>query len=151
MDLRSGCSVVLGLALLVMGGCGGYTPPAGLMVKGKILKGGKPLEVTRPDVGLGCVEVRLVPLDDAAKTHGAESCLTERDGSFSLIGGGKGVSPGKYRVAIFQFKEGYGNDELKGAFSDTQSTIEVVVPADRKGGPIDLGTIDLDQPAAKKP
>jgi hypothetical protein len=150
MNVRSWCNVVLGCVCLVALGCGGYKPPEGLLVKGKILKGGKPLEVTRPDVGLGFVEVRLVPLDDAAKKHGAESCHAEQDGSFTIIGAGKGVSPGKYRLAFFHFKEGFGRDELDGAFSDTKSTLEVVVPAD-KSGPVDLGTIDLNDAGAKKP
>ena len=53
--LLSRSSILLGLACLLAAGCGGsgYNAPKGVVVTGKILKGGKPLEVPRRDVGLG--------------------------------------------------------------------------------------------------
>ena len=65
---RSG---VLLLLCWVACGCSddpGYKVPKGVIVAGKVLKGGQPLAVPRADVGFGMIEVALVPenaFDDA--------------------------------------------------------------------------------------
>lgn len=131
---------VLGIGLLV--GCsGGYKPPEGIVVTGIVVKDGKPLEVPNRQAGLGNVEVVLVPLSDA--TAEPFSDLAKENGSFTIAGAGAGIKPGKYRLAVHQQDKGFGSDMLKGAFSKTKSPIEIDVPADKSGGKLDLGTIDL--------
>lgn len=126
-------------------GCGDDVPK-GVIVKGKIVKGGQPLAVPRSDIGLGWVQVELVP---DGKTEGTETTRTKEDGSFEFQGEGKGIAAGKYRLAVFHFEQGPIADGLKGAFSAVNSKINVDVPADKTGSFVDLGTIELDAPAAK--
>lgn len=144
-------SGLAGLACIfaTLAGCGGgYTPPQGVVVRGTILKGGKPLQVPRQDVGLGSVAVKLVPIGQASGRREIESTLADKNGAFELRGAGAGIPPGKYRLAVAQQDQGYGSDLLQGAFSEANSPIEVDIPPDRLGRTHDLGTIDLDQ--AKK-
>jgi len=139
---------LLGLALLCGGmaiGCGDDVPK-GVIVKGKILKGGQPLAVPRSDIGLGWVQVELVP---EGKTEGTETTRTKEDGTFEFQGEGKGIAVGKYRLAVYHFEQGPIADGLKGAFSAVNSKINVDVPADKTGSFVDLGAIELDAPAKK--
>lgn len=134
---------VLGCGLLA--GCtSGYKPPEGVTVTGVILLDGKPLEVPNRQAGLGNVEVILVPQGELA-TAGAEpfSDLAKEDGSFNIAGPGDGIKPGKYKLVVHQQDKGYGSDMLQGEFSETNSPIEVEVPASKSGGKHDLGKVDL--------
>jgi hypothetical protein len=122
---------------------GGYKPPEGVVVKGKVVKGGKTLDVPNREVGLGRVVVYLVPLG-GGEAKDAPSALADAQGNFQVQGAGRGIPPGKYRVSVLQQDKGPESDLLKGEFSQTKSPVEVEIPA--KGGTHDLGTIDLDQP-----
>jgi hypothetical protein len=136
---------------LVLAGCGGgYTPEQGVTVNGTIVKGGQPLQVPRRDVGLGSVEVQLVPTGPAAAGMGLETALVAEDGSFELRGAGRGIPPGKYKMAVYQHDQGPGSDALNGVFSDAKTPIEVEIPEDKIGSTHDLGVIDLDAYAQKK-
>lgn len=146
---KSACCFAV--CLLATGCGGGYTPDTGVIVTGKIVKGGKPLEVPNRDIGLGNVEVLVVPLDPTAESAEPFSDLAQEDGSFRILGKGRGVSPGKYRLAVHQQDQGFGSDMLQGAFSETKSPIEIDVPADKVGGTLDLGVIDLDQAGQSGP
>ncbi len=149
MILCSRRSMILLLAALLAAGCDGYKPPKGVVVTGKVVKDGKPLEVPRRDVGLGSVEVRIVPMGDETQKRGIETSHAEKDGTFKIVGAGRGVPPGKYRVAVLHQNQGFGSDALNGAFSDTKSPIEIEVP--KSGGSFDVGTLELNEAGKKKP
>jgi hypothetical protein len=142
--------VVLG-CLMLLAGCrrSTYTPDVGVIVKGTILQGGVPLDVPRRDVGFGRVDVQLVPAEMLALAEGEETSLqvesgqANEAGAFEIRGGGRGVPPGKYRLAVFQRDQGFDSDALKGAFAPKRTPIEIDVPADKVGSTLDLGTIEL--------
>ena len=133
---------------LVIAGCGGYKPKEGVTVKGSIVKGGQPLQVPRRDIGLGSVEVQLIPVAPAEGSGGLETAMAAEDGSFEFRGAGRGVTPGKYKVAVYQHDQGMASDALNGAFSNVNTPIEVEIP-DKVGDAHDLGVIDLDSKAKK--
>ena len=124
-------------------GCGDDVPK-GVVVKGKLVKGGQPLAVPRSDIGLGWVQLELIP---DGKTEGAETTRAKEDGSFEFLGEGKGIPAGKYRLAVYHFEQGPQADSLKGLFSAQTTKIEVTVPGDKTA--FDAGTIDLATHGAK--
>lgn len=132
----------LGAVCVLLAGCGGaQTGPKGVTVTGTIVKDGKPLDVPNREAGLGNVLVSLVPLGPSPKA--AEHALAGKDGSFKILGPGRGIPPGKYRLAVQQQDRGPGSDMLKGRFSEKSSPVEVEIPADKLDGAHDLGPIDL--------
>jgi hypothetical protein len=145
------CLALLGLLSCV--GCGRsstYVPETGVIVKGRVVQGSVPLEAPRRDVGLSSVEVQLVPEAMFALAEREETSLqvensaADENGAFEIKAGGRGVQPGKYRLAVFQRDQGFDSDRLKGAFSPKRTPIEIDVPADKLGGTLDLGTIELN-------
>lgn len=128
---------------LMLAGCSGGNPPAkvGVIVKGKVLKGGQPLTVEKTPPGEVPAEVVFMPLfpDGERESQGLKP-----DGTFEEIGQEKGIKPGKYRLAVLHFVKGRGSDGLNGAFSEQASPIEVEIPADKSGGTFELPTIELD-------
>jgi hypothetical protein len=80
-----------------------------------------------------------------------ESAHVAVDGSFRLEGPGRGIKPGRYKLAVYQRDRGPGSDLLAGAFSEKNSPIEVDIPEDRRGRKHDLGVIELDDHAMKSP
>jgi hypothetical protein len=139
--LASGAGCV-GIACLLLAGCGGgYKPPQGVVVTGKVLQGGKPLEVPRRDVGLGMVEVKLVPVAGGPPI----GTLADEGGAFKISGAGGGVPVGNYRLAVYQRDQGPTSDKLQDAFSQEKSPITVEVPQQKLGGTIDLGVVELDK------
>ncbi len=143
--IRSLLCLLLVLPLSLLAGCGGASGDPFVVVKGTILHGGQPMPMERADVGLGSVQLTLVPVGagDADYANAAE------DGTFEFFGAGEGVPPGEYRLAVVHNKSGPGADELKGMFSEDKSPITVSVPADKAGGTHDLGAIDLSDHGAK--
>jgi len=143
------------VTILACTGCGGggYSPEGGVIVTGKVVKSGNPLDVPNREVALGIVELVLLPLG-VGEDGGAlpvESAHVAADGSFRLEGPVKGIKPGRYRVAVYQRDRGPGSDLLAGAFSEQASPIEVDIPVDKRGGKHDLGVIELDDHAKKSP
>jgi len=134
------------VSLLV--GCSGGNPPAktGVIVVGKVVKGGQPLTVERTPPGEPPAEVVFVPLFTGGER---ESQGLKPDGTFEEVGQEKGIKPGKYRLAVFHFVKGRGSDGLEGAFSEQKSPIEIDVPADKAGGKLDLGQIELNDQKPK--
>lgn len=139
--------VVTAVGLAIAGCGGGYKPKEGVTVKGSIVKGGQPLQVPRRDIGLGSVEVQLVPAGPAG-SGGLETTLVAEDGTFEFRGAGLGVMPGKYKVAVFQHDQGMASDALNGAFSSANTPIAIEIPQ-KVGDTHDLGVIDLDSKAKK--
>lgn len=105
--------VVLSSLLL---GCGGYKATKGVTVKGKLTKGGAPLTVPNMDIGVGTIKVELFPIHSGLEDErSSEGTLGKADGTFEIVGAGKGVKPGKYRLGVIA-DPGTG-DELGGKFS----------------------------------
>jgi len=128
----------------VLAGCGGgQVVPKGVIVTGTVVQNGKTLDVPNREVGLGNVLISLVPLGQSQAQATVEHAMADKDGAFKVIGRGRGVPPGKYRLAVQQQDRGPGSEMLKGDFSDKTSPMEVAIPADKLGGTHSLGEIDL--------
>ncbi len=158
MPVTGTCRPMPGLftALLVFTaiGCGSgdeYAPPAGVTITGKIYNGGGPMRMERPDVGLGSIELTLVPegADATNENLDLETTIAEVDGSFMFEGPGDGIPAGKYRLAVYHYENGPGEDNLEGAFSPVNSPIEITVSEEYVGGEQDLGVIDVKEFAGK--
>jgi hypothetical protein len=114
-------------------------------LKGRIVKGGQPLQITGPS-GTAWVEVNIFPADAAEASKLADTSVqTETDGSFFVDYEGRGVPPGKYKLAVFQRNLGPGSDQLNGKFSQQSTTVTVDADSSKVGSTVDLGTIDLDK------
>lgn len=128
------------VAVAILAGCS-PSVPKGVIVTGKITKGGAPLTI--PEGGAVDVTIFSTTTDADGYASGASEPLKE-DGTFRLIAGGKGVPPGKYRLQL-QGNAGPGEEDVfSGAFSEAGYVKEFDVPADRVGGEFDLGTIELN-------
>jgi len=135
-----------------LGGCGG---PGGkrVVVKGKIVEGGKPLALPGEEYkrGMKSVEVTFYPLDESGKVASNKYPATGKageDGSFILDGDdGKGIPVGKYKAALahrdsnYRSRKGQG-DRWEGKFAldksnftfDIQGDQEVVIDIGSAGG-----------------
>lgn len=126
------------VALPLLVGCGGgFTPDTGVIVTGKVVQGGTPINNPRTPVGYGGVEVQFIGGTARA------SAFCDDAGNFEIIHAGKGIPPGKYKVTVTVHGEGPGMDKLEGKLDETKSTIEKDVPQDKVGGKFDVGTIDV--------
>ncbi len=133
--------MLLFLAAAALAGCGVSGPPQGVTVTGKILNGGAPLATAKLPPGEFIGEVRFIPQGEGS----AEIEPLAADGTFRETGAGRGIPPGKYRLAVFHFIQGRGSDGLEGSFSDEKTPIMIDVPAAKSGGIFDLGTLDLKE------
>ena len=130
------------LSLLLITGCG-PSVPSGVIVTGKITKGGTPVapgtdaSATSPFVTIASVTVAA----DGSSSGGQGP--TDSNGAFRIVAGGKGVPPGKYRLHLAWEAEP-GSDKYGGAYSGEKYIKEIEIPADKVGGELDLGTIELD-------
>ncbi|HSQ56658.1 MAG TPA: hypothetical protein VLM40_13025 [Gemmata sp.] len=125
--------VVLTVSLALAAGCGsskdktaeGRTKP-----KGRILENGLPVKVDTSklppgDPGLQVTFIKIGGVDAGEET---DAQITDAGtGTFELFGAdGKGIPPGKYRVAVVLAPVGSA-DALKGKYSRDNSKIEVEV------------------------
>ena len=138
-------SVPLIVIAAALAGCGPAGPPPGVTVTGKVVQAGQPLTAERLPPGEFAAEVIFVPLG----TAGGEREKLSADGSFKEAGAGKGMPPGKYKVAVIHYVQGRGSDGLKGAFSEQSTPITVDIPASQSGGTHDLGTLELNDYSKK--
>ena len=150
MSLRHTLNLLTALLCLVAMGCGddgGYTAPEGVVVTGKVLHGGEPMQVERADIGLGFVELVLIPegADPDTNPDGVESTFAESDGTFIFEGPGEGVPSGKYRLAVHHYEQGPESDRLEGAFSASNTPITIDISADNIGSDQDVGVIELTE------
>jgi hypothetical protein len=103
-------TVVVGLALCLLAGCGGVKK---VNATGRVIKDGKPLTVPENDF----VRVQFVPYTEPG-TNPKTSYIAEYDnttGTFKALGPDlKGVPPGKYRITVAHEKG--KKDLFKGAF-----------------------------------
>jgi len=139
-------ALALCTALLV--GCGKDDGAGGPRVKpkGRILKGGLPLQFTENpnsrlppgDPGMQVLFIKVGTAD--AGTEIPAKIIDAKDGTFELTGGdGKGIPPGRYRIAVILAPVG-GTDVFKGKFDKTNSKIERDITGNE-----DL-VIDVDKP-----
>lgn len=132
---------ILALLALSVVGCGSGAP-AGIVVTGQVLFDGKPMEVNRPDVGLGMIEVSLLP--DPPGRYERELSKADQEGKFEFRGPGAGVPPGTYKLVVRHWKNGMGTkDELDGKFTEEQTPIKVEVPGNLIGKKFELGVLEL--------
>jgi hypothetical protein len=141
-----------GFLITLVVGCGGYTPEAGVNVTGKIVKGGQPLIAPSVESG-GGLQIQLCPLTARPDGSPGDAAGGEysSDGTVKFQYAGRGVSPGKYRLAVEMNDGTNDQDVFQGKYSLQQSKIEITVPENKVGGRYDFGTIDLDSPPAGTP
>jgi hypothetical protein len=119
--LRSILFVLAGVPLvLALSGCGGDKK---VKASGRLLDKGQPLTAPGPlppgDVG---IRVTFYPTE-ASQGQEPQQAVVSPDGTFQLSGNdGKGIVPGKYRVAIIVGAVGK-DDKLKGVFGEKNSPI----------------------------
>lgn len=124
-----------GLLSMVALGCGNPGMPEAaegrVIPHGRILENGVPIRTSESanlppgDPGFTVTFIKLGTADAGSETTAIIN--EEEPGTFELIGDdGKGIVPGKYRVAVSVGPEG-GKDALKGKFSKENSKIEVEV------------------------
>jgi hypothetical protein len=128
-----------GMALVVIAlfvcGCGG---DGRIKARGRILKNGQPFQLKEGE-GLRIV---FFPPEAPGTTYESYAAVFDNDdGSFKVTGrDGKGLPPGKYRIAIEHLKK--KQDLFKGAFSGKRTPIVREITGS------DEIIIDLDHPAS---
>jgi hypothetical protein len=124
--------LTLGAALAMifsLAGCSGSERV--VEVKGKVHQNGQPLPVQElPSGAGGRVMVRFYFLEENQKSQTFYAAIVKSNGTFSVPGNsGKGIPPGKYRVAItWQDTFPMGVDNLKGKFGKDNSPLVVDIP-----------------------
>ena len=150
------CVALAGLAALtLLVGCESYDPDAGVIVTGKVVQGGQPINNPRSPNGYGGVEVIFV----SDKVRASTFC--DDSGAFEIIDAGEGVAPGKYKVAIVVHDSGTAgggvppggppgaggpstSDKLGGKLNEQNTKIEFDVPQSKLGSKHDVGTIEVN-------
>jgi len=164
--IRFSVVVAVGLALV---GCGGGGPRR-VIVKGRVVEGGKPLELKGDQFKAGAigVEVTFYPIDTAGKVDQTKQSYGTRireDGTFQLDGElGKGIPVGKYKVALrfsdpmYRTPKGQGDrwegkfalDKTPFSFDVQDASKEIVIDVSTGGGAAPSGTPGQGpQPPAK--
>lgn len=120
------------LAILIAG-CGEPAEKA-VSVKGTVLNAGQPLEVAGRDVGIGVVQIAFHRvLDDGTISQDPEMASVDAQGRFEIKGrSGRGLEPGKYKVAIYQYDPYPQNEKLQGKFSLENTPLEYTIQEDRE-------------------
>jgi hypothetical protein len=150
------CTLVLVFSLLL--GCGGGLPvEQGVIVKGKVLQDGQPLNVGGgADMPPGMeeeppFEMALVP-EGGGEAHLRGMYYGEysaSDGTVVFTGPGKGIPPGNYVLTVTGTDSMPGDalgDPFQGKFLVETSPFTVIVPPDKIGEEYDFGEFDLSNP-----
>lgn len=120
-------------------GCGGGVgePKFSSVLAGKVTRGGQPLQVNKAQHGdYANVQVVFIPLD---KGSASISTTAAEDGTFQVeLAEGQTISPGKYRIAVYQWNPQPERDELGGKFSEENSPIEREITGEGETINIDL-------------
>lgn len=119
---------VVMLSLAFFPGCNNSVKK-GCVVSGKLLLNGSPLKVEGRENGTGAVMIKFIPTFANGEE---EERHVNKDGSYELDGAGRGIAPGKYKIAVRQWEPIEVNDKLKGAFSPEKTTITFDVPSQSK-------------------
>jgi hypothetical protein len=128
--------LTVALCLFVLSGCGG---DGRLNAKGRIVKGGAPFTVPEGEY----VRVIFFPVtsDGQPPQNTYIAAYNRADGTFRAMGpDGKGIPPGKYRIALEHLKK--KKDLFRGAFDGDRTPIVREVQ-----GSTEI-LIDLDHPSS---
>jgi hypothetical protein len=111
------------LLCAVTAGCSGGDPT--VSVRGKVTEAGRPLQVQGRDLGLGAVLVQFYRIgDDGQQSADPEEAEVDAEGNFRVPGRtGRGILPGKYRIAVRQWDPYPRVDRLQGRFDEKISPI----------------------------
>jgi hypothetical protein len=143
------CPMLLVSACIASGCERGPNVRSGVVITGRLLNNGQPMELVRPDIGLGMVQITLIPV--GGKGVGEEGTQADKDGRFEIRGAGKGVPPSAYKLAVRHWKNGLGTkDELEDRFTPENTPIEIDIPSKSVGSKHDLGDIELSKYAMPK-
>jgi hypothetical protein len=133
--VRSTISFLAALSVLFVAGC---RQDGRLNVKGRIVKGGAPYTVSEDDT----VRVTFFPVtaDGSPPKNTYLAAFDPNKGTFRAVGpDGKGVPPGKYRIAVEHqgqrrggFKVAFDGDRSPFVFDVDASTKELLIDLDRK-------------------
>ena len=122
----------LALGVLISG-CGG---PGRLQIKGRVLKNGAPYLPPDGDI----VRVMFVPISKERVTDFHAATFNPEDGTFQVMArDGKGVPPGKYRIAIEHLH--HRADIFKGRGDAERSPFECEVNTSADEVTIDLAKL----------
>ncbi|HJN07529.1 MAG TPA: hypothetical protein QF564_02480 [Pirellulaceae bacterium] len=112
--------VTLAILVCAMVGCGSGENL--VTVTGKVVDGGAAVVIENYEEGGSCIELELIPLDDAGEPKGdAEThyAIVAEDSTFVVDGNdGSGIPAGKYKVAAYRRgeTEDENNDVWGGKF-----------------------------------
>lgn len=117
--------VAILLACVLITGCGGAPVEKTYKVSGSVTDNGQPLVVAGADIGVGMVQVLFyLQQPDGTQASEWESAKVDAAGKFSLLGkDGRGIKPGKYRIAVRQWDPYPQTDKLGGKFDEKNSPI----------------------------
>jgi hypothetical protein len=139
-------------------GCGGSLPvEQGVVVKGKVLQGGQPINLAGGDMPPGMeestgFEVALVP-EGGGEEHLRGMYYGEYstdDGSVVFRGPGQGIPPGSYVLTVAGADAMPGDtigDPFQGKFLTETSPFKIEVPPGKIGDEHDFGELDLQNPS----
>jgi hypothetical protein len=127
------------LLIFLLSGCSSTPQEKVSAVRGRLTNAGAPLEVAGKEAGVGRIEINFHALGaDGIAGEAFESASPDDQGHYKMRGrDGRGIKPGKYRIAIRQWDPYPDNDKLGGKFSFENSKIV------REVGETET-TIDLD-------
>jgi hypothetical protein len=117
--VRRGLALLLVVGLgLTVAGCGGKRK-----VRGKVVQNGQPMQLSEK----GVFVISFIAASDTAGKN-PEPTKPNNDGTFEVVGrDGKGIAPGKYKVAVEACDPYPGNDKLGGKFTPAKTTLQVDV------------------------
>ena len=144
--LRNRKIVVLMLCALAVCGCG--SGERKLKAKGRVVKGGAPFTVSADEY----VRVTFYPMaaDGSQPKNSYVAVYDRNDGKFTVVGpDGKGVPPGKYRVAVEHERK--RKDLLEGAYDADRSPFVVEVTSKSQDIVLDLATKGGAPPPPEQP
>jgi hypothetical protein len=113
----------LALPLILVAGCG--EGERVVLVKGQVTSAGQPLRVAGREIGLGMVQLQFFRVEEGGRSAGnAVGAVADDEGHFVVYGhNGKGIPPGKYRIAVRQWDPYPQVDKLGGRFTADNSSI----------------------------
>src|SRR5688572_30385918 len=109
------------MALGSLVGCNSYTPESGVVVTGKIVQGGQPIAVTTTDDGYNGVKVQFSPADPTDMKLASSVAMCKASGDFEMTYEGKGLPPGKYKVALSVLNNGDPTETYVGKLDEPNS------------------------------
>lgn len=119
-------AVIAACLVAFVSGCGGGTPH--IQVKGALLNNNKALAAKESDQ----LTLAFFGQSQDGKDVYAPATYKWEDGTFVVVGEGKGIPPGKYKISLLwtAFEGSEDDDRFRGAFSQENTPLEYTVTAD---------------------